>query len=308
MVLVRARTHTHRLLKQAGVLKSSEVNYGQMGEAAEPMMNVDGTPIVKEQKTYQDDTCKGRCLYYACCRCSKRYYTAWLSSLGFMITFGIRCNMAWAMLSMQSRHKNLTHHLHTSHGSHHLAPPNSTAHHFTPYHGENGIHSDPGHVVDLAGILNVTTKPDFFWTAGERGLVDSSFFYGYLITQIPGGVIAAKFPANKLFGIAVGGSAFLNLFLPSACRVHYGVVMAIRMMQGLVEGTSYPACHGIWRFWAPPMERSRLATIAFCGSYAGAVLGLSLSGLLAEKMGWQAPFYTYGGSIALISKYIRFPR
>ncbi|TPP57761.1 Vesicular glutamate transporter, partial [Fasciola gigantica] len=292
-------THTHRLLKQAGVLKSSEANYGQMDEAAEPMMNVDGTPIVKEQKTYQDDTCKGRCLYYACCRCSKRYYTAWLSSLGFMITFGIRCNMAWAMLSMQSRHKNLTHHLHTGHGSHHLAPPNSTAHHFTAYHSENGVHSDPGHVVDLAGILNVTTfcvhvshkyhnfqlyyvntllpspwpphgtikKPDFFWTAGERGLVDSSFFYGYLITQIPGGVIAAKFPANKLFGIAVGGSAFLNLFLPSACRVHYGVVMAIRMMQGLVEGTSYPACHGIWRFWAPPMERSRLATIAFCGTF-----------------------------------------
>ncbi|KAF6774461.1 hypothetical protein AHF37_05057, partial [Paragonimus kellicotti] len=59
-------------------------------------------------------------------------------------------------------------------------------------------------------------------------------------------------------------------------------------------GTSYPACHGIWRYWAPPLERSRLATIAFCGSYAGAVFGLSLSGLLAEKLGWQSPFYFYG--------------
>ncbi|VDP00882.1 unnamed protein product [Schistosoma curassoni] len=78
-------------------------------------------------------------------------------------------------------------------------------------------------------------KPDFYWTAGQRGFVDSSFFYGYLITQIPGGVIAAKFPANRLFGIAVGGSAFLNLLLPAACKIHFGLVMTIRMLQGLVE-------------------------------------------------------------------------
>lgn len=31
------------------------------------------------------------------------------------------------------------------------------------------------------------------------------------------------------------------------------------------QGVSYPACHGIWAKWAPPLERSRLATTAFCG-------------------------------------------
>ncbi|VDM00105.1 unnamed protein product, partial [Schistocephalus solidus] len=59
-------------------------------------------------------------------------------------------------------------------------------------------------------------------------------------------------------------------------------------------GVSYPACHGIWRYWAPPIERSRLATIAFCGSYAGAVISLFMSGILTEKFGWQFPFYLYG--------------
>lgn len=61
----------------------------------------------------------------------------------------------------------------------------------------------------------------------------------------------------------------------------------------------YPACHGIWRFWAPPQERSRLATIAFCGSYAGIVFGMPLSGFLAQYISWQAPFYFYsiGGII-----------
>lgn len=61
----------------------------------------------------------------------------------------------------------------------------------------------------------------------------------------------------------------------------------------------YPACHGIWRFWAPPQERSRLATIAFCGSYAGIVIGMPMSGILAQYISWQAPFYFYsfGGII-----------
>ena len=45
-----------------------------------------------------------------------------------------------------------------------------------------------------------------------------------------------------------------------------------------MEGVTYPACHGIWRWWAPPLERSRLATLALSGSYGGAVLGMPISG------------------------------
>merc|ERR1712038_562442 len=73
-----------------------------------------------------------------------------------------------------------------------------------------------------------------------------------------------------------------------------GAVIVVRVLQGLVEGVTYPSCHGIWRWWAPPLERSRLATLAFCGSYGGAVLGMPVSGYLAENVGWWAPFYFYG--------------
>lgn len=89
-------------------------------------------------------------------------------------------------------------------------------------------------------------------------------------------------------------SAFLNMLLPSAAKMHPGYVMFVRILQGLVEGVTYPACHGIWRHWAPPMERSRLATLAFCGSYAGAVVGLPMSGFLTEHLGWETCFYFYG--------------
>lgn len=64
--------------------------------------------------------------------------------------------------------------------------------------------------------------------------VDSSFFWGYLITQIPGGFLASIFPANRIFGTAIACSAFLNLFLPGAFEFP-PVIICIRVLQGLVE-------------------------------------------------------------------------
>ena len=40
-------------------------------------------------------------------------------------------------------------------------------------------------------------EPEFDWTPETIGIIDSSFFWGYLITQIPGGFLAAKYPANR---------------------------------------------------------------------------------------------------------------
>ncbi|KAK2726558.1 vesicular glutamate transporter 1-like [Artemia franciscana] len=182
-----------------------------------------------------------------CCNMSKRFTIALLASIGFSISFGIRCNMGVAKVQMVS---------------------NET----------------------LTGL------PEFDWTPETFGLVDSSFFWGYIITQVPGGFLASKLPANQVFGSAIAMSAFLNLWIPGAAKLSSNGVILVRIMQGIIEGVTYPACHGIWRWWAPPLERSRLATLAFCGSYAGAVVGMPLGGWLTGLLGWQAPFYFYGAA------------
>ncbi|XP_058059544.1 vesicular glutamate transporter 1 [Anopheles bellator] len=176
------------------------------------------------------------------CPCIKttRYTIALMTCLGFIISFGMRCNMGMAKLQF-----------------------------------ENG-----------------TVK--YNWTVAMESAVDSSFFWGYLVTQVPGGFLASMFPANRIFGTAIACSAFLNLLVPGAMMLHPTVVILVRVLQGLVEGVTYPACHGIWRFWAPPLERSRLATMAFSGSYAGVVIGMPMSGILTGSISWHAPFYFYG--------------
>ncbi|PIO69802.1 transporter, major facilitator family protein [Teladorsagia circumcincta] len=136
---------------------------------------------------------------------------------------------------------------------------------------------------------------DFNWTRAELSVMESSFFYGYLVTQIPAGFLAAKYPPNKLFGIAIGVASFLNILLPYGFKSKSDTLVAlIQILQGLVQGVAYPSMHGVWRYWAPPLERSKLATTAFTGSYAGAVLGLPVSAFLVSYVGWSAPFYLYG--------------
>ncbi|KAI3386450.1 hypothetical protein SNEBB_011487 [Seison nebaliae] len=187
-----------------------------------------------------------------CCPQGKRYQIAFMASLGFLISFGIRCNMGVAIEEMT---RNIT-------------------------------KFDDG---------NITfTFQEFEWSPTARGLIESSFFWGYLITQVPGGYLAAKFRAHQVFGTALCISSFLNLFIPAAAKLHMSAVISVRILQGIVEGVTYPACHGIWRYWAPPLERSRLATIAFTGSYAGAVVGIPLSGKLSYYVGWSSSFYFYG--------------
>ncbi|XP_065897699.1 sialin-like isoform X2 [Dysidea avara] len=46
--------------------------------------------------------------------------------------------------------------------------------------------------------------------------------------------------------------------------------------------------------WAPPLERSMMATVAFAGSYAGNIVAFPLSGLLCNTMGWPWAFYISG--------------
>jgi len=194
-----------------------------------------------------DKYCQPEC---PCCSLTKRYTQAVLVMFGFIISFGIRCNVGVATVKMMS---------------------NTT--------------DDEGNIVEIS---------EFHWSPETIGYVDASFFWGYIVTQLPGGFLASRFPSNRLFGTAIFLSSCLNLLIPAATKFHPTAVIFVRVCQGLVEGVTYPACHGIWRWWAPPLERSRLATLAFCGSYGGAVLGMPMSGYLADGVGWWAPFYFYG--------------
>lgn len=72
------------------------------------------------------------------------------------------------------------------------------------------------------------------------------------------------------------------------------MLLAVRIIEGIFEGVTFPCIHAVWSRWAPPLERSRMASIAFAGNYAGTVIAMPSSGLLAQKYGWESVFYVFG--------------
>lgn len=145
----------------------------------------------------------------------------------------------------------------------------------------------------------IAIYPDFTWDSNTQGFILGSFFYGYIVTQIPGGWLATRYGGKRVFLAGIGATASLTLLTPILTKTGTGFLVSTRILEGLFEGMTYPSIHAIWARWAPPLERSRLAAVAFSGSYVGTVIALPISGLLAENVGWEWIFYVFG-TIGLI--------
>uniref|UniRef100_A0A1I8JLD1 MFS domain-containing protein n=1 Tax=Macrostomum lignano TaxID=282301 RepID=A0A1I8JLD1_9PLAT len=138
------------------------------------------------------------------------------------------------------------------------------------------------------------------WTRVDIGLVEASFFVGYALFSVPGGLLASRLSApGRLLGAAVLATCSLNLLVPAAAHLEpaglaFAAASLVRAAQGAAEGCLYPCVHALWRYWAPAMERSRLVTISFFGMALGPIVGLPLSGAMTDRLGWPANFYAYG--------------
>ncbi len=53
-------------------------------------------------------------------------------------------------------------------------------------------------------VAIIPMAEDFGWSSTVSGLVQSSFFFGYMLTQIPGGYIIAKKGGRKILPMGVG--------------------------------------------------------------------------------------------------------
>ncbi|XP_065208516.1 sialin-like [Planococcus citri] len=143
----------------------------------------------------------------------------------------------------------------------------------------------------IADNGTITYMQDFPWDSKQRGNILGSFFYGYVLTQLAGGWLGTKIGGAKVFGTGVFVTALLSLITPFMANLGIGVLIAVRVIEGFFEGVTYPCIHAVWARWAPPQERTRLASFGFSGSFFGTVVAFPACGFFAEKLGWPSTFY-----------------
>ncbi|XP_033727746.1 sialin-like [Pecten maximus] len=140
---------------------------------------------------------------------------------------------------------------------------------------------------------------EFDWDESTQGIILSSFFYGYVATQILGGYLATKFGGKRIFGYGVLVTAVLSLVTPVVARVGTWALITVRIIEGLAEGLTFPAISTMQGKWTPKMERTTLPIIASSGATFGSVVVLSVTGYLCDSDflgGWPSVFYIFGGA------------
>ncbi|KAG8444899.1 hypothetical protein GDO86_009887 [Hymenochirus boettgeri] len=199
--------------------------------------------------------------------CSARYNLAVMALLGFFMLYALRVNLSVALVEMVSS--------------------NSTP------KGNTSAEICPDHAV-APKILHNTTGKVYDFGQDTQGWILGSFFYGYILTQIPGGYIAGKIGGKLLLGFGILGTAIFTLLTPLAADLGAPCLIAVRALEGLGEGVTFPAMHAMWSCWAPPLERSRLLSLSYAGAQLGTVVSLPVSGLICYYMDWAYVFYIFG--------------
>ncbi|XP_048729076.1 sialin-like isoform X2 [Ostrea edulis] len=168
----------------------------------------------------------------------KRHVLAFWAFLGFFNVYCLRVNLSVALVAMV----------------------NST---------DDGSSSDNATECLEDAPANTTSSSstgEFNWDSNTQSLVLGAFFYGYIITQIPGGWLAEVFGGKKLFGLGVLCTAILTLLTPLAARWNLYVFIALRVIEGIGEGVTFPAMNAMWGKWAPLWERSKLLSFTYAGA------------------------------------------
>ncbi|KAK9804238.1 hypothetical protein WJX72_002847 [[Myrmecia] bisecta] len=134
---------------------------------------------------------------------------------------------------------------------------------------------------------------EFGWSPTISGLVQSSFFWGYMLSQIPGGWLVSRKGGRTILPAGVGLWSAATASVPILAGTLPGLFLS-RAAVGLGEGVAPSAATDMVARVVSKEERSRAVSFIFGGLHVGSLLGLLVAPALIEKFGWQTVFYMFG--------------
>ncbi|CAH2092714.1 unnamed protein product [Euphydryas editha] len=207
-----------------------------------------------------------------------RYILGILGSIGMAIVYGLKVNLSVAMVGMLNHTaiKNAVHNV----------------------KDEDNLTVSTGELeCEPTGNATSAKEADgpFFWSSEVQGIILSCYFWGYFVSQIPGGRIAELFSAKWVMFFSVTINVVCTLLTPVMAEAHYAAVVVVRVGEGIGGGVTFPAMHVLLSKWAPPSERGVLAALVYAGTSLGTVISMLMAGVLTSTLGWESVFYVMGG-------------
>ncbi|XP_063709262.1 sialin-like [Culicoides brevitarsis] len=132
--------------------------------------------------------------------------------------------------------------------------------------------------------------PRYNWSPYEESLVLGSFFYGYLCTQLLGGMLAEAFGGRIIIFLSLFFSAMFTGLSPLMADFGIWYFVATRVAIGIACGILYPAIHCVVALWSPVEEKGKFVA-CLLGGALGTVITWSMVGYIIETFGWIWSFY-----------------
>ncbi|MCH4166499.1 MAG: MFS transporter [Megasphaera sp.] len=140
---------------------------------------------------------------------------------------------------------------------------------------------------------------EFGFTKIDMGFIQTCFFAGYALMQVPGGMLAEKFGLRKTgAGAILWWSAFTAL---TACAKGKVSFAAIRLLFGFGEGPVFPSLGAATFNWFNHREKGKASSSILLGTFFGPVVGPAITVALMAAFGWHAVFVIFGAVGVLLA-------
>ena len=155
--------------------------------------------------------------------------------------------------------------------------------------------------------LMADVSGEFGINATQAGLYMPAFFAGYLVTQIPGGIMADRYqPKYILIACTVLGGAMTALM---SRITSYEMGLVIRVITGISSGCVMAQCSKVVALTFAPQERASAMGVVLASPPFGITLAQSLGAPLNQAFGWRTTFVIVGavavGVVALLALFVK---
>ncbi|QXQ06143.1 MFS transporter [Sphingosinicellaceae bacterium] len=128
----------------------------------------------------------------------------------------------------------------------------------------------------------------------ELALVSSVFFWVYAAAALFAGRLG---DGTRRTRVVIYGLMFWSVatgLMPLSAG--FGMLLALRAVVAVGESTYYPTATALIGDWHGSERRSRALSLHQTAVFAGSGLGAVLAGLIADRLGWRAPFMVFAGA------------
>ena len=133
---------------------------------------------------------------------------------------------------------------------------------------------------------------EFGFTKIDMGFIQTCFFAGYALMQVPGGMLAEKLGLRRTGALAIlWWSIFTALTAFAKGKVSFA---AVRLLFGMGEGPVFPALGAATFSWFNTREKGKASSSILMGTFFGPVVGPAITVALMAAMGWHAVFIIFG--------------